>query len=297
MGSEKKDRISKYLVKGNSEMVFGELSDSFMQAMGAQEILRGIPVPIGQGSDGQIAVKDIVLDMARVIGGDPDFVYARPYLEYIRSVAGDQAEPVLVSAGAAAADDGRYEDACRLLRTALAVDPQSRAALYLYGRACKACYEIAGEESSEGISLMTDEEAREYIGSFKAEALDIFEVLTMLHPEFAMGYYFLGYGYLNLGLYLKAKLTWDDFMKLSSSADPDAGIDDGQMEDLRHEISGMLLDLEEPVEIEKGCNRIMAGDFAGGKDILHGGRYGIISGQQNQHLEILKRQSEIYGRS
>ena len=241
-------------------MLFGELSDDFLKAMGGRGILSGIPVPISEGSNGQIAVRDIVTDMARVIGADPAFVYADKYLAYIKAVCGDQAEPMLVSEGARAADEGRFEDACSILRTALTIEPESRAALYLYGRACKACYETAAENETHG---------EDYIGSFKAESLEIFELLTMIHKDFAMGYYFLGYAYLNLGLYLKAKLTWDDFIRLSgTSGGSDAGMDDDQLEDLRHEISGMLFDLEEPVEIEKGCNAIMGGDFVSGRDIL-----------------------------
>ena len=262
METGKKDRIAGYLGPLNNDMLFGELSDDFLQMMGGREILSGIPVPVSQGENGQISVKAIVLDMAKVIGGDPDFIYADKYLAYIKAAAGDQTEPMLVSEGARLADEGRYEESCMLLRTALAVEPKSRAALYLYGRACKACYEIAAESDDSG-------KGEAYIAAFKAESMDIFEVLTMLHPDFAMGYYFLGYAYLNLGLYLKTKLTWDDFMKYSSSADEnESGLDDNQLEDLRREISGMLLDLEEPVTIEKGCNQIMGGDFAGGRDTL-----------------------------
>ncbi|MBQ6389375.1 MAG: tetratricopeptide repeat protein [Mogibacterium sp.] len=266
METGKKDRISRYLIEYNKEMLFGELSEDFLRVMGAGGLLNGVPVPVNSGENGQIAVKSIVLDMARVIGADPDFIYADKYLAYIKAVAGDQAEPMLVAEGAKLADEGRYEESCMLLRTALAVQPKSRAALYLYGRACKACYEAVSEAEAQGISTGKGEE---YIGAFKAEAMDIFEVLTMMHPEYAMGYYFLGYAYLNLGLYLKTKLTWDDFMKYSSNAEDDgSGLDYNQMEDLRHEISGMLLDLEEPVQIEKGCNQIMGGDFVGGRDTL-----------------------------
>lgn len=270
MGEEKKDRIAGYLAPLNNEMLFGELSGDFLRMMGAGPLLSGIPVPISEGENGQIAVRSIVLDMAKVIGGDPDFVYADKYMTYIKAAAGDQAEPMLVSEGAKLADEGRYEEACMLLRTALAIDPKSRAALYLYGRACKACYEAASEAEDPA-------KGEAYIAAFKAESMDIFEVLTMMHPDFAMGYYFLGYAYLNLGLYLKTKLTWDDFMKYSSSAeDNGSGLDDDQIAELRREISGMLLDLEDPVTIEKGCNQIMAGDFAGGRDTLTGfkeGRY------------------------
>ena len=247
-------------------MLFGELSEDFLRAMGAQGLLNGIPVPIGKGENGRIAVRSIVLDMARIIGADPDFVYASEYLNYIKAAAGETAEPMIVSEAAKLADAGSFEEACMLLRTALAIDPKSRAALYLYGRTCKACYEtVSASESETGIT----ENGEEYIGAFKAESTDIFEVLTMIHPDFAMGFYFLGYAYLNLGLYLKAKLTWEEFMKLSSSADDDSsGLDSDQLDDLRHEVSGMLLDLDEPVQIELGCNKIMGGDFLGGRDDL-----------------------------
>ena len=265
METGKKDRISKYLIPLNKDMLFGELSEDFIRAMGAQGILDGIPVPVSEGGNGQIAVRSIVLDMAKVIGGDPDFIYADRYLAYIKAAAGEQAEPMLVSEAASLADSGRFEEACMLLRTALAIDPRSRVALYLYGRACKACYEAASESEIPG----GPGSAEEYIGAFKAESMDIFEVLTMMHPDFAMGYYFLGYAYLNLGLYLKAKLTWDDFIRYSSRAsENEAGMDSDQLEELRREISGMLLDLEQPVMIEKGCNQIMGGDFAGGRDTL-----------------------------
>ena len=287
----KGDRISRYLSAGNRDMVFGELSDDFLKMMRGYEILRGVPVPVGESENGQIAVRSIVIDMAKVIGGDAAFIYASQYLDYIKEVCGDDAEPMLVAEGAKAADENRFEDACKLLRTALMIDPRSQAAMYLYARACKACYETAAAAYAEGdygtsgnmknggaggpavIADRAADKAEEYISgyiaNFKAESMDAFEVLTMMHPDFAMAYYFLGYAYLNMGLYLKAKLTWDDFMRLSSSADDDrSGLDYDQLEELRHEISGMLLDLDEPVEIEKGCNRIMGGDFAGGRDIL-----------------------------
>ena len=64
---------------------------------------------------------------------------------------------------------------------------------------------------------MRPAKGREYIGRYKAESLDAFERLTLKKPDFDMGFYFLGYGYLNLGLYVKAKLTWETFMELSEN--------------------------------------------------------------------------------
>jgi tetratricopeptide (TPR) repeat protein len=145
--------------------------------------------------------------------------------------------------------------------------------MYLYARVCKACSEA--DPDGEG----SEELSEDYKGSFKAESMEAFELLTMIHPGFAMGYYYLGYAYLNMGLYLKAKLTWEDFMRLSSCAgdetdDQSYGLSDDQIQDLRKEISDMLRDLEDPVNIERGCNMIMSGDYLGGIEILNGYREG-----------------------
>ncbi|MBR0307445.1 MAG: tetratricopeptide repeat protein [Mogibacterium sp.] len=271
MENSNQDRISKFLSPRLRAMVFAELSAAWLERIGAADIIGGVPVPVGSGENGtggagEIDIKSIVLDMARIIGGDPLFVYADQYTEFIKHVTGndnDNAVRMLISEGAHSADSGDLEDACMLLRAALRLDPKSRDALYLYARACKEIYESEAIESEDG---MGDEEK---IGMFKAESTEIFEFLTMLHPAFAMGYYYLGYAYLNLGLYLKAKLTWDDFMKYSSSANENGNdVNDDQLEDLRKEISDRLSDLEDPVRIETGCNMIMGGDYLGGRDIL-----------------------------
>ena len=247
-------------------MMFAELSPDYLSRTGASEILSGIPVPVGiEGNDakGAIDLKSIVLNMARVMGGDPLFLYADKYSDFIKHALGENAVAMLVSEGAHSADEGDFEDACMLLRAALRIDPKSREALYLYARACKEAYETEAAMAEDG---MGDEER---IGLFKAESSETFELLTMIHPDFAMGYYFLGYAYLNMGLYLKAKLSWQDFLRLSAGSETEIHeMDDQMLAYLREEISERVEELEGPVEIELGCNRIMGGDFAGGRDTL-----------------------------
>ena len=115
------DRISKYLSPRIQNMMFAELSPDYLSRTGALEILSGVAVPVGyEGSDakGEIDLKNIVLNMGRVIGGDPYFVFAEKYAEFIKHATGDNAAPMLVSEGAHAADMGDFEDACMLLRGA-----------------------------------------------------------------------------------------------------------------------------------------------------------------------------------
>ena len=249
-------------------MMFAELSSDYLSRIGATDILASVPVPVRASENaygGETDARDIVMDMARVIGGDPLFVYADKYIEFIKHAAGDQAEPMLVAEGARSADAGDFEDACMLLRAALRIEPKSRAALYLYGRACKACQDLATED---------EERAARY----KAEAMETFEILTMMHPEFAMGYYFLGYEYLNLGLYMKTKLTWQEFMNYSSGTKLETqDMDDDMLAGLRDEIAERLEELEDPIKIEEGCNKVMMGDYQGGLEILNAYKEGPFS--------------------
>ena len=266
MEEKNKDRISEYLSPRIKDMMFAELSQDWLERTGASGMLSGVPVPLGidaSESSGEIDVRNIVLDMARVVGSDPHFIYAGSYTAFIRHAAGGDAVPMLVAEGARSADSGDLEDACMLLRAALRLEPQSREALYLYARACKEISDTDAAAFGEG------EGEGERIGMFKAESMETFELLTMIHPDFAMGYYFLGYAYLNMGLYLKAQLTWQDFMKYSSGTEKDAHeMDDDMLAALREEISGRLEELSDPVKIERGCNMIMSGDFQGGKEVL-----------------------------
>lgn len=181
MEDKQKDRISEYLSPRVRDMMFAELSPDWLERTGSADMLGGVAVPLNPSDEGGTDVKGIVLDMARVIGGDPLFVYADRYADFIRHAAGSDAVPMLVAEGARSADAGDLEDACMLLRAALRLDPKSREALYLYARACKEISDTDAAAFGEG------EGEGERIGMFKAESMETFELLTMIHPDFALG--------------------------------------------------------------------------------------------------------------
>ena len=245
----KQDRIAKYLQDLNGGILFDELSDKYLKDAGVFEILHGIPVPIAAGVGDELTTLTIAFGMARVIGADTNFEYKDNYISYIKYIFGEDASKALIAEGAKYGQSRKYEVAAMFFRSVLVFDPKSRDALYLYGRACKDAYEQEKEDES-------------YVGSFKAESLEVFELLTMIHPDFAMGYYFLGYGYANMGLYTKANLTWKTFIELTAASG------DTEVEELRSEISERLDTLEEPVKIEEGVNCVLSGDYMGGLDIL-----------------------------
>lgn len=236
------DRIGEYLYPHTNDFLFDELSDNYLKKSGVDDILSGVPVPIKKTALSNLSTLIIAQNMAYIIGCDINFKYRDNYVAYIiRTFTVDFAKP-LINEGIEAAAKGDFDYACICFRGALLIDPDSADALYCYGRACKDAYEAGSGE--------------EYIGRYKAESLEAFEKLTLKKPDFDMGFYFLGYGYVNLGLYVKAKLTWETFMLLSEN------------EEQKKEIAGWIEKLTEPVKIEEGYNLVLSGRYEEGITIL-----------------------------
>ena len=236
------DRIGAYLRSHTDDFVFDELSENYLKKAELTEVLTGVPVPIRPTELNSISTLAIARNMAFIMGCDPRFKYRENYIAFIMKFFDQRFAQGLIADGVEAAQRNEFEYACIQFRAAMVIDPSSIDAVYCYGRACKDVYENGEEE--------------DLIARFKAESIEAFEEVTLRKPDFAESYYFLGYGYINLGLYVKAKLTWEEFVKLSGD------------EEKKKEIRERLALLKEPVEIEEGYNMILSGRMAEGAEIL-----------------------------
>ena len=244
----REDRIGRYFKKYLNKFVFVEFSEEFMRNNKAGHLMKGVPVPLrrkevkefagGRGIDFLVLAEN----MAWVMGCDPHFKHTKDYCAILSKLYNYKLYEGMMKEGRDAAENGEMDNACIHFRAALCMKYDYMHAMYSYARACRVMYEHSKNE--------------EYIGRFKAEALDWFEILTETHPRFAMGYYYLGYSYLNMGLYGKAKLAWQDFLKFSRN-----GRD-------RREITKRLNQIAHPVAIEDGCLKIGAGRYEEGLEIL-----------------------------
>lgn len=244
----REDRIGRYFKKYLNKFVFVEFSEEFMAANKAGYLMKGVPIPLrrkevkefagGQGIDFLVLAEN----MAWVMGCDPHFKYTENYCAILRKLYNYKLYEGMMKEGRDAAENGEMDNACIHFRAALCMKHDYLHAMYSYARACRVMYEHSKNE--------------EYIGRFKAESTDWFEILTETHPRFAMGYYYLGYSYLNMGLYGKAQLAWQDFLKFSRN-----GRD-------RREITKRINQIAHPVTIEDGCLKIGAGRYEEGLEIL-----------------------------
>ena len=265
---EVNDKVGEYLVHHLDKMLFDELSDEYLKKAEMEDILKGVPIPFKpeQITSGATSTLMIASNMAYVIGCDRKFKYRDNYLAYIKKCFPHDFEKPLLNEGVKAAQAEDPETACIYFRAALQIAPDSEDALFLYARACKDAYENGDGE--------------DYIGTFKAESIKMFERLTINHPDFDLGYYFLGYAYLNLGLYTKARLTFEEFMKKSVEAENRAREEAGKQKaeeeaaennakadntaELRAEVAEVLDKLQDPCKIESAINDITAGRYEKG---------------------------------
>ncbi|MDR2157415.1 MAG: tetratricopeptide repeat protein [Clostridiales Family XIII bacterium] len=246
--SKRPDRIRQYLIHFMDDFLFDEFTEAYLKSGKLENMMRGVPIPLRKedaeafrGGKG-LPVTLIGENMARVIGIDPKFRHAEAYEAFLLRFLGRRVADTLVRNAKQYADSGDYEAACIHFRAALVLKPEDPAAMYGYARICRAMY----NKSADAV----------YTGNFKAESLDYLEMLTELHPKFGQGWYYLGYMYLNLGLYTKACLAWESFLPLSRIAKD------------RREIELRMEQIRTPMEIERGCNAALAGRWEESAHIL-----------------------------
>lgn len=242
------DRVGKYFKKYLSKFVFVEFGDEFLKGTKIESFMRGVPVPLRKKDVSEFAggkglmPNHIAENMAWVMGSDPQFKYTDAYVQYMLKMFNRNIVEQILKVGRNAAEIQDYDNACIHFRACLCVNPTYLHSMYSYAKVCRSMYEKSNN--------------KEYIGRFKAESMDYFELITELHPRFAQAYYYLGYAYLNMGLYAKAEATWKIFLRTSRTA-----------KDLK-EIKNRIEQIKEPIRIEEGYTHVLAGRYDDGIDIL-----------------------------
>ena len=271
MNMTKTDRIGELLQEHLSEMVFDELSYDYLKRAEVYDILKDIPVPIRKTEMTGLSVLKIAMNMAFVFGCDPDFKYKDNYIKYILKNFDKNFANGMIAQGVDIAQEEKYDEACIWFRAAIQIDPDNANAYYCYGRSLKDCYEkIAQAEETSELVQSDPGVVEDIIGRYKAESIEAFEVATVKNPDLTEAYYFLGYAYLNMGLYVKTKLIWEKYLELAEkdSRSHLTGEADKALENAMKDVRERMKQLEEPVKIEEGYNLILTGKFDEGIKIL-----------------------------
>lgn len=243
------DRLTPYLKGLASSFLFDSFSEDYLRREGL-DFMIGVPIPLNKEdlaafAGGGLPVVRLADNMALLCGADPQFPSAGSYLRYLARFFDEKLAEVLVEMGGRHLRDADYARSAAYFRSALLLESSHQKALFGYACACREWY----------LSLDAETHSAQ-MQALKDESMEFFEWCQTLYPDFGAACYFLGYAYLNLGLYAKAKLTWDRFMTLTEDQDE------------KQEIGERLAQLADPVRIEEGINLLLAGRLREGLAIL-----------------------------
>lgn len=245
-----KYRIEKYLLKKTDELAFIKLkSDGEFKIEGYTIPEGGLDVPIKN----EVLVKGIkektaqdglnsmsIADAMIYINGiDSTFRYGEEYNKFIDALSKNLKLDLKSYMGYMSNkyfDIGEYTDALIYMKALISRYPDDVNGLYHYAIICQQIAEqYKKDEDSKGVN------------EFLLDALEKLEKAVELDPGFAPAYYQLGYHYYNQGQFIKAKLTWEESMKL--------GLD----EDIMAEVQDNIGKMDYKVQYEEGYTLVLSG--------------------------------------
>ena len=252
----REDKLLPYLEPLIKDMLFTEVPSELLIGQADLSFMENVPFPVKKEeltdlTGGGLSAIQIADNIALVIGANTGFKYTDAYLQYLNRLFDSKLVPVLTGKGKQELRSGNYRRGLAYLRAAMMFRDDDPESMFSYANGCRYWYS----------QLEGSEDDIELIKILKAEANEYFEHMTDQHPEFAGGWYFLGYAYLNEGQYLKSQLAWRKYLETADRND------EAEAESIK-EIEERLEALEEPVKIEKGVSFLNSGRLEEGLQIL-----------------------------
>ena len=249
----REDKLKPYLESEVKNFIFTEISPEFLD-MADLSFMRDIPIPIRQEdlkafTENGLSTTQIADNIAVVIGCDTKFKYVDNYLQYLHKLFDEKLILVFANKGEECLKIGNYRKGLAYLRAAMMFKDDALESMFCYANGCRFWYlSMEGDDGVDDLILLLKNESREY-----------FEHCTSAYPQFPQGWYYLGYAYLNMGQYQRTQIAWRHYMSCCGEDDP---------ENIK-EIEGRLVELEDPVKIEKGVNDVYQSNIVKFAEVLN----------------------------
>lgn len=245
-----KFKIEKYLLKKAEELAFITIKhDGEFQIEGYKMPSEGLNVPIKNDvlvkgikektAQDNINVMSIADGMIFIIGIDSNFKYNEEYKKFLDAFKVKVNLDLKAYMGYMSKkyfDIGELTDSLIYLKAMITIYPNDIEGLYHYSIVCQ---EIAKQEQKS-----MDSDA---MNAYLLEALSKLEMIIQIDESFSLAYYHLGYHYYNQGQYIKAKVIWEEAIKL--------GIED----ELVREIQDNIGKMDFKVQYEEGYSLVFQG--------------------------------------
>lgn len=254
-----KFKIDKYLLRKTEELAFitvkkdgefhlegYEIPDGGLNVPIKNEVLvKGIKEKTAQDGLNSMSIADA---MIYIIGIDPEFTYNDEYKKFLNALEKKVNFDVRAYSGYMSRkyfELGEYTDSLIYIKALVTLYPEDIEGLYNYAIVCQ---EVATSYQKDGDA--------KGMNDFLLEAGEKLEKIINMDESFALAYYHLGYHYYNQSQYIKAKVIWEEAMKL--------GLD----EDIIAEIQENIGKMDYKVQYEEGYTLVFQGKFEEGLDKL-----------------------------
>ena len=222
-------KIEKYLLKKADELAFITIkNDGDFKLQGYKIPVGGLDVPIKN----EVLVKGIKENTAQnginsmsiadamiyIMGIDSKFKYNDEYKKFLAALEKNTNLDLRAYMGYMSRkyfEIGEYTDSLIYLKCLVSMYPDDIEGMYHYAIVC--------QELAQNYQKDSDNEG---MNKFLLEALDKLEKVIALDESFALAYYHLGYHYYNQGQYIKAKVIWEEAIKLGLDEDSIAEVQD-----------------------------------------------------------------------
>ena len=254
-----KFKIDKYLLKKTEELAFitvkkdGDFhldgyeipKDGLNVPIKNEVLVKGIKEKTAQDGLNSMSIADA---MIYIIGIDPEFRYNDEYKKFLNALEKKVNFDVRAYSGYMSRkyfELGEYTDSLIYIKALVTLYPEDIEGLYNYAIVCQ---EVATSYQKDGDA--------KGMNDFLLEAGEKLEKIINMDESFALAYYHLGYHYYNQSQYIKAKVIWEEAMKL--------GLD----EDIIAEIQENIGKMDYKVQYEEGYTLVFQGKFEEGLDKL-----------------------------
>lgn len=246
------ETIEKFFKEKTSALSFIELKKDLN--IGDMEIKADIPLPIivdeliteikENRAQEELKISSIIDGIIYLIGVDPEFKYNHEYKEMLYKYNKD-IEEIIYLKGMKSIQDSNIDDGLIYFRSLINLNKNSCKALYGYG--------VSLEEKS--IIYFNNKDIKKG-EKFFIKSTNTFEEILDIDEEYSLAYYKLGYHYLNMKQFKKAQIMWEKFIEIDED------------EDRLEEINQKIIEIQDDVDYEEGCNEIFIGNPQRGIDKL-----------------------------
>lgn len=243
-------KIEKFLLKKAEELAFITIKhDGEFQVEGYDIPKGGLDVPIKnevlvkgikeKTAQDNINAMSIADAMIFIMGIDSKFKHNEEYVKFLNAFKKKINLDLRAYMGYMSRkyfDIGEYTDSLIYLKTLITMYPEDIEGLYHYAIVCQ---EVAQKYQKDM--------ENDAMNMFLLEALSKLERVIQLDEGFSLAYYHLGYHYYNQGQYVKAKVIWEESLKL--------GLDPELVSEVQENIGKM----DFKVQYEEGYSLVFQG--------------------------------------